>query len=272
MITYFLKRKQHTFDEEDALTHQSSRVTQASEDFDMDDLDDQRNMDTARLQEKRKSLCRQHHIFSSLTAKSVASEQSIIDSIEFSDDTAIPSEKTRLLDKSHSKSSTTPMSPEAKSIAKTNIPAHCAPLMDSIESLEKMLKNDYSLSDMNSTKAHTMQSGLIKLSTESGETLMSNGSTDTNQRLLESISSEERSETDDKIDENGELGRSTTSDQSLLKTITSKFRFRNGSLMKMSKSLYPFNREQTNGDAKIPNSKSLHYFPTNSNQNGAVFL
>lgn len=280
MITYFLKRKQHTFDEEDALTHQSSRVTQPSEDFDMCDMEDQRNMDMARLQEKRKSLCRQHHIFSSLTAKSVASEQSTIDSIEFSDDTAIPTEKTRLLDKSSSRSSTTPISPETKTMAKSNIPAHCAPLKDSIENLEKMLKNDYSLSDINSTKFHTMQSGLIKLSTESGDTLVSNGSTDVSQRLLASISSEEKSETDDKIDEDEEMRRlstqlSRTSEESLLKTITSKFRFRNGGLMKMSKSLYPFHREQNSngsgGGAKLPNSKSLHYFPTH-NQNGAAFL
>lgn len=271
MVTYFLHRKQHAVDDDDVLTHQSSRITQPSEDYDLCDADDQINMDMARLQEKRKSLCRQHHIFSSLTAKSVASEQSAADSIEFSDDTALTSEKTHLLNKSNSKSANTVVSPDitSKILSKSNIPAHCAPLKDSIESLEKMLKNDYSLSDISSTKYHTIQGGIIKLSTESGDTLMSSNSIDADQI-------EGDKQNIDKIDEvDAEImsQQSKASDGNLFTALRNKFRFRSNGILKMSKSLYPFHRDQSKdvAKAKMPNSKSLHYFPT-QHQNGSVFL
>lgn len=294
MVTYFLQRKQNQLDDDDALTHQSSRITQPSEDFEMCDLEDQKNMDMARLTEKRKSLCRQHHIFSSLTNKSVASE-SMADSIEFSDDAAIPSERVRLLYKSSCKSSNAATSPEigGKMMAKSNIPAYCAPLKDSIESLEKMLKNDYSLSDINTTKLHTLPSGLIKSSTESGETLLSNGSIDAGSAIVsgDGMTVNEHKpeidkiiEDDDDYDEDDEDEEDDSklashspraSDESLMKTIANKFRFRNDGIMKMSKSLYPFHRDQATDIAEVTmtNSKSLHYFPTTNQQNGSsVFL
>lgn len=280
MVTYFLHRKQHAADDDDVLTHQSSRITQPSEDYELCDADDQLNMDMARLQEKRKSLCRQHHIFSSLTAKSVASEQSAAESIEFADDTAITSEKTRLLDRSNSKSTNTVVSPDisSKMLAKSNIPAHCAPLKDSIESLEKMLKNDYSLSDISSTKYHTIQGGIIKLSTESGDSLLSTNSFDGNQTLLinDYTATDGDTQNNDKIDEiDAEIKsqHSKASDSNLFSSIKNKFRFQSNGILKMSKSLYPFHRSQSKdiATAKMPNSKSLHYFPTH-NQNGSVFL
>lgn len=288
MVTYFLRRKQFpSADDEDALTHQSSRITQPSEDYDLCDLEDQQNMDLARLTEKRKSLCRQHHIFSSLTNKSVASEQSMADSIEFSDDTAIPSERVRLLHKSASKSSATAISPEigGKMAAKATIPAHCAPLKDSIESLEKMLKNDYSLSDINATKLHALPVGLQKLSTESGETLVSNGSIDAGAGNFagDAVGQERRPEidrilehddSDDDADDDLQL-QLAPKDETLLKTLANKFRFRNDGIMKVSRSLYPFYRDQAHepATATMTNSKSLHYFPTTHQQNGSsVFL
>lgn len=290
MVTYFLRRKQFPADDEDALTHQSSRITQPSEDYDLCDLEDQQNMDLARLTEKRKSLCRQHHIFSSLTNKSVASEQSMADSIEFSDDAAIPSERVRLLHKSSSKSSSTAISPEIGGkiqVAKANIPAHCAPLKDSIESLEKMLKNDYSLSDINATKLHALPVGLQKLSTESGETLVSNGSIDVvaANAAGDGMAHERRPDIDrilehDDDDDGGEDDLQLqlapkAGDENLLKTLANKFRFRNDGIMKVSRSLYPFYRDQANDAATstMTNSKSLHYFPTTHQQNGSsVFL
>lgn len=284
MVTYFLQRKNQS-DDDDILTHQSSRITAPSEEYEICEIDDQMNVDHARLTEKRKSLCRQHNIFSSLTNKSVASE-SMVDSIEFSDDTAIPNEKTKLLDKSSAKSSNTSVSPETylKSIYKPNLPSHCATLKDSIESLEKLLKNDYSLADINSIKLISTQPQFTKFSTESGDTnSTSYCSNETTQKLLikdecamkktESID-EKTVETNKRNGEKTKLPSATTSkpsDESLIKVIKNKIKLHDVGLMKISKSLYPFNKEQSNQNPKMPTSKSLHYFSTH-NQNGSILL
>lgn len=255
MITYFLQRRTVS-DEEDMLTHQSSKVTaMGSEDYELCEIDD--SMSTDRLTQKRKSLCRQHNIFSSLTNKSVASEQSTNDSIDLSDESVIPNEKTKLID--------VVVSPEIfpKNIFKSaHIPAHA--LKDSIESLEKLLKNDFSLSDISSPKILTTQPSITETSVDSADGVMEIKPVNVPNNCGKKSNFNE-------IKPNGDLA--TKSDDiggdSLIKTIKKKIKFRENGFMKLSKSLYPLN--QTNHSAKMPNSKSLHLISAH-NQNGSIFL
>lgn len=192
MITYILQRKNVGGDgggEDDdcggvcdTLTHQDSKMTGASEDYSsVHEIDDQIDADGDRLTQKRKSLCRQHNIFSSLTNKSVASERSLGvggGSLDLTDD-MMPHERTKLLQNNHSQSNSLPttnapnvISPERQHKGfKSNLPSHCyATLKDSIESLEKLLKNDLNLSDINAQKiqsTHMQQPYAINTNTKS---------------------------------------------------------------------------------------------------------
>lgn len=272
MITYFLQRR-NASEEEDLLTHQSSKVTaMSSEDYELCEIDDAVNTDSARLTQKRKSLCRQHNIFSSLTNKSVASEQSTNDSIDLSDESVIPNEKTKLID--GQSCHFTVISPETfpKSIFKPN---KTAALKDSIESLEKLLKNDFSLSDINSPKILTTQPSITEYSVDSDD------GTEPNQRLPETTVPNNRANKSKLIEndckamssKNGDLNTASKSNSSdgkgFIKTITRKIKFRDTGFMKLSKSLYPLN--QSNHSAKMPNSKSLHFI-SSTNQNGSIYL
>lgn len=281
MITYFLQRPNAT-DDDDMLTHQSSKMTaMSSEDYEPCEIDGIMMADSARLTQKRKSLCRQHNIFSSLTNKSVASEQSMNDSIENSDESVIANEKTKLID-GQSSGNFNVISPETfpRSIFK---PIKSSVLKDSIESLEKLLKNDFSLSDIGSPKILTTQPSITEHSVDSDE------SSETNHNLPDKIVPNNNSNSNkSKCIENewnaitmtttgnGDLVTASKSnnadDKGLIKTIKEKIKFRdNGRFMKLSKSLYPIN--QTSHSAKMPNSKSLHLISsTQQNQNGSIFL
>lgn len=202
MITYILQRKNVNDDGEDALTHQDSKLTAASEDYVVHEIDaDQINAEDDddsgggdddgvgvgggdRLTQKRKSLCRQHNIFSSLTNKSLLSDRSMGGgSLDLTDDAIIiPTERTKLLD-NNNQSNTLPAnvtSPDSTHLKgfKSNLPSHCcATLKDSIESLEKLLKNDLNFSDINTQKIQSttavpahQQYAFTKLSTESSDT------------------------------------------------------------------------------------------------------
>lgn len=293
MITYILQRKNAPDDE--FLTHQSSKVTAASEDF--SEIDDQMNADSALLTQKRKSLCRQHNIFSSLTHKSLASEHSMGGSLDIPDE-VLANERTKLLDnnnQSNSSSVNNVISPDTylkgfNGPFKPSLPTHCATLMDSIESLEKLLKNDLTLSDISTTKTQITQQTSTKLSTESSDAANSSSSNDTNriQTAHESLANGTNCNGDgvraltDK-DECSKLSSSpllskdststSTSEDGLIKSIKRKIRFRDIGLMKLSKSWYPIvnKTEQSNQKTKMTNSKSLHLISTH-NQNGSVFL
>lgn len=281
MITYFLQRPSAT-DDDDLLTHQSSKMTaMSSEDYELCEFDSTMNADSARLTQKRKSLCRQHNIFSSLTNKSVASEQSMNDSIEYSDESVIANEKTKLLD-GQTSSNFNVISPETfpRSIFK---PIKSSVLKDSIESLEKLLKNDFSLSDISSPKILTTQPSISERSVDSDD------SNETNHNLPDKmVPNNNCNSNKSKCIENdcncmttintgnGDLVIASKSnnadDNGLIKTIKKKIKFRdNGRFMKLSKSLYPIN--QTSHSAKMPNSKSLHLISsTQQNPNGSIFL
>lgn len=277
MITYFLQRR-HATDDDDLLTHQSSKVTaMSSEDYELCQVDDAINADHVRLTQKRKSLCRQHNIFSSLTNKSVASEQSTNGSIDLSDE---PNEKTRLIDgNTPPTSNSTVISPETypKSIFKPNIPSHTA-LKDSIESLEKLLKNDISLSDIGSPKILTTQPSITETSVDSDEGIIINeinqkSSFDSN--VPKTTANKFNTDLNEMCTANGDVISATKSnngdadDNGLIKSIKKKIKFRDTGFMKLSKSLYPLN--QPNHTAKMPNSKSLHFISSH-NQNGSIFL
>lgn len=286
MITYFLQRPSVT-DDNDQLTHQSSKVTTMnSEDNELCEMDNTMNVDSVRLTQKRKSLCRQHNIFSSLTNKSVTSEkQSMNDSIEYSDELAILNEKTKLID-DQPLNNFNVISPEVfpKNYFK---PIKSSVHKDSIESLENLLKNDFSLSDMSSqSKILTTQPSITEHCS-----VDSNDSNETNHyltdKIVPNINCNSNKSKCIKSDckhltmtmttiENDDLITASksndTDDTGLIKMIKNKFKFRdNDRFMKLSKSLYPIN--QSSHSAKMENSKSLQLIPlTQQNQNGSVFL
>ncbi|XP_031621838.1 adenylate cyclase type 6 [Contarinia nasturtii] len=293
MITYILQRKNAPEDE--LLTHQSSKVTANSEDYEVDEIDDQINEDSARLTQKRKSLCRQHNIFSSLTNKSLASGQSMGGSLDLPDDVHV-NEKTKLLDnnnQSNSSSVQNVISPDT--YLKGFKPLPSTMLKDSIESLEKLLKNDMNLSDINTTKSQlsTTQAIASKLSTDSSDTTNSYCSSDTNQTqtAYENSAANKSSCNGDQakvmtqtITANNACSKltstttpskefSSTSEDGLFKSIRKKIRFQDGNLMKLSKSWYPLvtKSDQSNQKTKLTNSKSLHLISAH-NQNGSIFL
>lgn len=307
MITYILQRKNACDDGEDALTHQDSKVTATSEDYAVHEIDDQVNVDGDRLTQKRKSLCRQHNIFSSLTNKSLVSDRSMGGgSLDLIDD-AMPTERTKLLD-NNNQSNSLPATITANVVSpdthlrgfKSNLPSHCcASLKDSIESLEKLLKNDLNLSDINTQKiqsAHT-QYAVAKLSTESSDTANSMCSSsndmvyqnqieanDNNVNKLFNAKSDgiklmpNNSRKDEdcclKYETSTQFAKSTEpSDDGLIKSIKKKIRFRDVGLMKLSKSWHPLvnKTEPSMQRSQLSNSKSLHLIST-QNQNGSIFL
>lgn len=290
MITYILQRKNAPDDEQ--LTHQSSKVTAASEDYEVYELDDQLAEDSARLTQKRKSLCRQHNIFSSLTNKSLVSEHSMGGSLDLTDDVMV-NERTKLLDNNNQSNSSPAnvISPDTYLKGFKPLPSHTI-LKDSIESLEKLLKNDINLSDISTTKTQVtaqQQQAIAKLSVESSDTAISNCSNDS---ILTQTANECLI---DKTNCNGDGGKpmpnstnkdefvrlpsptppkeTSSSEDGLIKNIKKKIRFRDGGLMKLSKSWYPLvtKTDQSNQKTKMPNSKSLHLISTH-NQNGSIFL
>lgn len=326
MITYILQRKNACDDGEDALTHQDSKMTATSEDYVVHEIDaDQINADDDgggsgaggdRLTQKRKSLCRQHNIFSSLTNKSLASDRSMGGgSLDLTDDAIIPTERTKLLDNNNQSNSLPAtiipnvMSPDSTHLKgfKSNLPSHCcATLKDSIESLEKLLKNDLNLSDINTQKIQSTtathpqhQYAFAKLSTESSDTANSicSSSNDTYQNQIEaneSIMNKLHGKSDgiklmqpnnpSKDEGNNCLKYETTaiqfakaiepSDDGLIKSFRKKIRFRDVGLMKLSKSWHPLvnkTEPSTTQNTQLPNSKSLHLIST-QNQNGSIFL
>lgn len=288
MITYILQRKNAPDDEQ--LTHQSSKVTATSEDYEVYELDDQIAEDDARLTQKRKSLCRQHNIFSSLTNKSLASEHSMGGSLDLPDDIMV-NERTKLLDNNNQSNSSPAniISPDTYLKGFKPLPLHTI-LKDSIESLEKLLKNDINLSDISTTKTQVtaqQQQAIAKLSVESSDTAISICSNDS---ILTQTANECLI---NKTNCNGDGGKPMTnstnkdecvrsptppretssSEDGLIKNIKNKIRFRDGGLMKLSKSWYPIvtKTDQSNQKTKMPNSKSLHLISTH-NQNGSIFL
>lgn len=290
MITYILQRKPHSDD--DQLTHQSSRATAVSEDYELHEIEDQMNADSARLTQKRKSLCRQHNIFSSLTNKSLVSEHSMGGSLDLTDD-AVANERTKLLDNNnqsiHSFGNVVSPDTYLKGF-KPNLPSHCTTLMDSIESLEKLLKNDLNLSHLSTTKVMATQQTIPKQNIENSDTSNSICASDVGQcqtTSSQSVVNKSNCNGDGiKLAPNDEtklvqdeeklpfpLQRGTASEDGLIRTITRKFRFQDVGLMKLSKSWYPLanKSEQSQHRTKIPNSKSLHLIPTH-NQNGSIFL
>lgn len=287
MITYILQRKNAT--EDDQLTHQSSKMTATSEDYEVYEIDDHIIEDSTRLTQKRKSLCRQHNIFSSLTNRSLASEHSMGGSLDLPDD-VITNEKTKLLDNNNQSNSSSMnnvmhnvISPDT--CLKGFRPLPTVMLKDSIESLEKLLKNDMNLSDISTTKTQivTQPAAITKLSTEVSDTTNPISSNDAHQTqtMYESVANKSNCNGDgikmipnaDGKEEYVKLPlKETSSEDGFIRSIRRKLLFQNGGLMKLSKSWYPATKsDQSNQKPKIPHSKSLHLIST-QNQNGSIFL
>lgn len=302
MITYFLQKPTAVdCSSDDALTHQNSKLTAASsEDYELCDDDvaiDDMNSDSARLTQKRKSLCRQHNIFSSLTNKSIASnvsEQILGGSFDANDDILVPNEKTKLLSQNDSQVSTTIagfgggvggagniLSPETypkKCDFKPNLPQHCVTLKDSIESLEKFLKNDFSLSDLSTTKVMNN-----KMGAENGDAGIPLNMNPLSPKVF--VTAQPQHSTNQKTIANclplthAPTAHTTASppttnsvkmDDQIKRTIKRTINLGDRSLMKISKSLYPITKERID-TFKMPNSKSMCVI-SSQNQNGSVSL
>lgn len=302
MITYFLQKPTAVDCSDAVLTHQNSKMTAASsEDYELcdDDAVDDMNSDSARLTQKRKSLCRQHNIFSSLTNKSIASnvsEHIMGGSFDANDDILVPNEKTKLLSQSNSQASTVTtiggagsiiLSPETypkKCDFKPNLPQHCVTLKDSIESLEKFLKNDYSLSDLSTTKVMSN-----KVGTENGDAIVPFTMNPLNPKVF--VTAQPNHSNNNKTKANGmpSTAAMTTAtvaahiaatppntnsmkmmDDPIKRTIKRTINFGDRNFMKISKSLYPMTKERID-TFKIPNSKSMCVI-SSQNQNGSVSL
>lgn len=291
MITYFLQKPTAAEGSDDMLTHQNSKVTAASsEDYELcDDAADDINSDSARLTQKRKSLCRQHNIFSSLTNKSITShvsEHTMGGSFDANDDILMPNEKTKLLSQSGSQASTTTgtiLSPEMypkKCDFKSNLPQYCVTLKDSIESLEKFLKNDFSLSDLSTTKVLSN-----KTSVENGDATVPLTLNPLSPKVFVTPQSNHVA---NKTKSNGlatanahntnmsqvtvpPTTHSVKMDDQIKRTIKRTINFGDRSFMKLSKSLYPMSKERID-TFKIPNSKSMCVISSQNNQNGSASL
>lgn len=287
MVTYFLLSKKT---EEEKLQHQSSKLTAASsEDFDA--TEEFENCNVELLTQKRKSLCRQHNIFSSLTNKSVTSnvsELSMGGSFDESQDLVSSTEKTKLIgddNQNHiiSSSNSTIISPEVhqrslKCDFKPNLSGHHTILKDSIESLEKLLKNDISLCDLNAAKFCVP----TKCNLEGNPRIIvniQNNPLDVNDSLLNSFTnainatndSDFRNSTNTLIGNELSALTSDLNNDQLTSTMKKNFSFGDRScFMKLSKSLYPLRKENFHS-LKIPNSKSM-YSMSSKNQNGNVPL
>lgn len=314
MITYILQRRPHSND--DTLTHQDSRITSTSDDYELHDINDQVDADCDRLTQKRKSLCRQHNIFSSLTNKSLASEHSMGGSLDLTDDT-IPTEHTKLLDKNNQSNLSPPpnniVSPDTYLKGfKPNLPSHCTTLMDSIESLEKLLKNDLNLSDISTQKIQTTQHTITKLSMDSTDTVNSISSNDTcripttvTSTLTSSAATAAAATTSinesslNKANCNGdgikllpncmdkdeclkqfspplreiEPTEDDKRDDGFIRSIKKKIRFRDVGLMRLSKSWHPLINKTEPPNQKTHISNSKSlHLISAQNQNGSIFL
>lgn len=273
MITYFLHKKN---DDEEGLPHQISQISKASaagsEDFDPPEDLDNMNAESARLTQKRKSLCRQHHIFSSLNNNQSNVSINSDDSTETVDPNVPldfqPTEKTNLLsDSRQNTTGSSVISPESHSKILRNdfrpiIPLHCNTLMDSIESLQKLLKNDMTFSDITGKNPN-------KISMESNDTMNCISSRVMN-NLANDISKmngdDDDSATSPLLSNAAECDNSDAiqSDSEQNDTgVTSN-------LLKISKSWYPMGRESSTV-AKMSTSKSMCAISTQNQKSAPIY-
>lgn len=259
MITYFLHKKKG---EDDVLPHQGSKTTAASsDDYELVEEPDEivTAADCDRLQQKRKSLCRQHHIFSSLNNNPSTISMTSDDSIDLIDPNGPldfqTSDRANLLENNKNGSCcgiNSIVSPEnhgkiLRNDFRPNLPLHCNKLMDSIESLQKLLKNDISLSDLTAKNNNK-----ISLESNDGSIISS--------RVVNNLAN-------DIAKMNGDEDESVTSPllsssnenyclESMEKDFIKNTKFTLPRPLKVSKSLYPIAREQYS-IARITNSKSM---------------
>lgn len=270
MVTYFLHKKN---DDEEGLPHQISQISTAtaagSEDYDPPEDLDNMNAESARLTQKRKSLCRQHHIFSSLNNNKSNVSINSDDSTDTVDPNGPldfqPTEKTNLISDSRKNiTGSSVISPESNSKILRNdfrpiIPLHCNTLMDSIESLQKLLKNDMTFSDITGKNPN-------KISMESNDTMNCISSRVMN-NLANDISKmngdDDESVTSPLLSNAAECDNSDAIQSDSEQNDTGA----TSNLLKISKSWYPMGREPFSV-AKMSASKSMCAISTR-NQNSA---
>lgn len=270
MVTYFLHKGKG---DEEGLPHQSSKATAASsEDYDTPEDFDNMNLDSARLTQKRKSLCRQHHIFSSLNNNQSNVSINSDDSSETVDPNGPqdfqPSEKTNLIsDNRQNTTGSSVVSPESHSKILRNdfrpiIPLHCNTLMDSIESLQKLLKNDMSLSDITAKNPN-------KISMESNDNMncISN-------RVMNNLANDisRMNGDDDESATSPLLSNAAECDNSdaLQTDLRRHDAGAANNLLKISKSWYPMAREQRSG-VKLSTSKSMCAISTQNQKSAPIY-
>lgn len=264
MVTYFLHKKKG---DDNGLPHQGSRTTAASSDDAADIVDEMEEPlpnppadDSDRLTQKRKSLCRQHHIFSSLNNNPSTISMTSDDSLDEVDPNGPfdlqSSDRINLIADGKSNASQNTIiaadgySKMVRNEFKPNLPLNCNPLMDSIESLQKLLKNDISLSDI------TGRNVITKFTIDTADACAKTS------RVVNNLAN-------DIARMNGDEDESVTSPllsscienfnvESMEKEMTScngsQFAYQRS--LKISKSLYPIAKEPYS-ITRIPNSKSM---------------
>lgn len=264
MVTYFLHKKK---DDEDGLPHQGSRTTAASSDDVAELVDEVEESvpnppadDSDRLTQKRKSLCRQHHIFSSLNNNPSTMSMNSDDSLDAIDPDGpfdlLSHDKINLIsDEKITMPANTVVTAEGhtrilRNEFKPNLPLNCNPLMDSIESLQKLLKNDISLSDI------TGRNAVNKFSLDSADasTISSRVVNNLANDIAKMNGDEDESVTSPLLSSCADNFTVELRDKDVVKSNGSKFTYPKS--LKISKSLYPIAKEPYS-IARISNSKSM---------------
>lgn len=257
MVTYFLQKSKH---DDDGLQHQASKTTAASSDCELvEEAEMPTNADSERLTQKRKSLCRQHHIFSSLNNTEGRMSLDSDDSDNLVDpngplDFQASDKQNLIFDSKSNLAGNHVVCPEIhgrtiRNDLKQNLSLNCKPLMDSIESLQKLLKNDISLSEL--TNKNLMSN---KISLESSDSMGLSSRVVNNLAIdISKMNGEEdESITSPLLPSPAESYRLETMD----KEANRSHKFGCRKPLKLSKSFYLINKKQYNG-SKIPNSKSM---------------
>lgn len=247
MVTYFLNPQ----DEQGSPSPIDNNVPPANNQT--DDVQVAVDKDSQCLTQKRKSLCRQQNIFfgTSNNSDSLSSDQSTenVDKslISATEDDKCPYEKPKAYELTMET-----FNPESffktqlTDIKHQSLPLCKGTLMDSIESLEKLLKNDYSLSDLNGRVMSPP-----KLHPDANKTVPKQPFT--YKRPKVSLEHSEQSKSTEMLCKPEE--QSSEQPKNFGEQLKESIKINTKNVLKLSQSMYPMNGNQNKN--KLPSSKSL---------------
>lgn len=254
MVTYFLNPQDdqgspviHEVPSDNNSNIQDSQPEQPEQSDEVHDIVDK---DNQCLTQKRKSLCRQQNIFfgTSNNSDSISFSQSIENIGKLHNSTT---EDVKSDEKPCEAATTENLIPDSffktqlTEIKHQSLPLCKATLMDSIESLEKFLKNDLSLSDLNGRIMSPP-----KLHQETVEINKSNPKQQFNyKRLKSTLKNSEQSKSTEM------LCKLPADSKNFGAQLKESIKINTKHMLKLSQSMYPMNGNQNK--IKMPSSKSL---------------